>query len=105
MCACEIRIVLLLQCVGRRGKPNSRGGRICDSNDSFLLFRYRLSLLHCRGGIFIVLVNLSDGDYVVHRGDRVAQLIVEEVRMATVIEVERLPLGHGMRNGPCSTGR
>ena len=33
--------------------------------------------LDCRGNVGVILFNLSNGEYVIERGDRIAQLIIE----------------------------
>ena len=44
-----------------------------------------------RGNVGVVLFNFSDEDFPVAPGDRVAQLILEKIDMASVEEVEDLP--------------
>ncbi|HLL54769.1 MAG TPA: dUTP diphosphatase [Myxococcaceae bacterium] len=58
-----------------------------------------------RGEVQVVLVNLSNEAFTVRRGDRIAQLVVAEVRRAQLTEVAELagsPRGEG---GFGSTGR
>jgi dUTP pyrophosphatase len=58
-----------------------------------------------RGEVQVLLVNLSNEAFTVRRGDRIAQLVVAEVRRAQLTEVEELtgsPRGEG---GFGSTGR
>ncbi|MGI4877750.1 MAG: dUTP diphosphatase [Janthinobacterium lividum] len=58
-----------------------------------------------RGPVSICLVNLGADSVDIHRGDRIAQGVVAEVRQATLFEVEALDetvRGHG---GFGSTGR
>lgn len=43
-----------------------------------------------RGPLKVILFNLSDDEFKVNEGDRIAQLILEEVRMAPALEVEDL---------------
>lgn len=43
-----------------------------------------------RGPLKVILFNLSDEEFKVNEGDRIAQLILEEVRMAPAVEVEDL---------------
>jgi dUTP pyrophosphatase len=44
-----------------------------------------------RGNVGVVLFNHGPDDFVVHRGDRIAQLILEKISMAEVAEVTELP--------------
>lgn len=41
-----------------------------------------------RGNVGVVLFNLSNTDYEVHQGDRIAQLIVERISTPALVEVE-----------------
>ncbi|KAJ7095100.1 dUTPase-like protein [Mycena belliarum] len=43
-----------------------------------------------RGVVFVLLFNLSDKDFQVEEGDRVAQLIIERIHTPEVLEVEDL---------------
>jgi len=43
-----------------------------------------------RGKVFALLFNFSDADFTVEEGDRVAQLIIEQIRNPDVVEVEDL---------------
>lgn len=43
-----------------------------------------------RGEISVILINLGDEDFVIKRGDRIAQLVVTPVIRAEIIEVEAL---------------
>jgi dUTP pyrophosphatase len=43
-----------------------------------------------RGEVKVILANLGDEDFVVQRGDRIAQLVVAPVTHAAMIEVETL---------------
>ena len=44
-----------------------------------------------RGELCVLLINHGDEDFIVQRGDRVAQLIIAKVAMAEFCEVEELP--------------
>ena len=44
-----------------------------------------------RGNVGVVLFNHGDADFVVARGDRVAQLVLERISMAAAKEVQDLP--------------
>ena len=44
-----------------------------------------------RGNVGVVLFNHGDADFVVARGDRVAQLVLERISMAPAKEVQDLP--------------
>ena len=41
-----------------------------------------------RGNVGVVLFNLSNTDYEVHQGDRIAQLIVERISNPALVEVK-----------------
>lgn len=59
-----------------------------------------------RGEIAVALVNLDPREAVtVHRGDRIAQLIVQRVEEVRWVEVDRLPGTHRADGGFGSTGR
>ena len=57
-----------------------------------------------RGEIGAILVNHSNYDYVVRRGDRIAQLVVARVEMAEFEEVDELPESERGSGGYGSTG-
>lgn len=43
-----------------------------------------------RGEIKIILINLSEKDFVIHRGDRIAQMVLSKVYTAEIIEAKKL---------------
>ena len=43
-----------------------------------------------RGEVKVILANLGDEDFVIQRGDRIAQLVVAPVTHAAMVEVETL---------------
>ncbi len=43
-----------------------------------------------RGEIKVILVNLSNEDYVVHHGDRIAQMIISKHERVTIVSVSKL---------------
>lgn len=43
-----------------------------------------------RGEVKVILANLGDDDFVIQRGDRIAQLVVAPVTQAAMVEVEAL---------------
>ncbi|KIM67849.1 hypothetical protein SCLCIDRAFT_1209983 [Scleroderma citrinum Foug A] len=57
-----------------------------------------------RGPLFVLLYNLSDKDFEVHEGDRIAQLILERIYTPQVLEVESLEETARGTNGFGSTG-
>lgn len=57
-----------------------------------------------RGEIGIELINLSDEDYVVQPGDRIAQMVIKKVEQVTFEEVETLSETNRGKGGFGSTG-
>jgi len=57
-----------------------------------------------RGPVMVLLYNFSDDDFTVNPGDRIAQLILEEVRMAPILEVDDLEATARGAGGFGSTG-
>ncbi len=45
-----------------------------------------------RGEICVILINLSDSDYTVHDGDRIAQMIIARHEKAEMIETEEISI-------------
>ncbi len=43
-----------------------------------------------RGEIKVILINLSDSDFVINNGDRIAQLVIAKCEQMEVVEVEML---------------
>ena len=81
---------------------------------SGLAARYGVSLVNTpgtidsgyRGEIKLIVVNLDRGQPVtLHRGDRVAQLVVQRVEQARFVEVAELPASERGEGGHGSTGR
>jgi len=58
-----------------------------------------------RGQIFVALTNISDEDYTIHVGERIAQLVVMPVCVANISIVEELPDTQRGEGGFGSTGR
>lgn len=58
-----------------------------------------------RGEICVGLVNLGQEPQTIERGDRIAQLVIQRVEVATLIEVDRLPGTARGDGGFGSTGR
>ncbi len=70
--------------------------------------------LHCLGGVFdagyrgeynVLLVNLSDQPYHVQRGDKIAQLVVQPVTIAEIVETTELSDSARGTGGFGSTGK
>ncbi|KAH7888017.1 dUTP pyrophosphatase [Phlebopus sp. FC_14] len=57
-----------------------------------------------RGVVFVLLFNLSDNDFEVQEGDRIAQLIIEKIYTPDVMEVDHLEETARGANGFGSTG-
>lgn len=58
-----------------------------------------------RGELRVILINLGLEPFAVHRGDRIAQLLVQKVERATFREVVELPPSGRGAGGFGSTGR
>jgi dUTP pyrophosphatase len=57
-----------------------------------------------RGNVGVVLFNHGEEDFVIKRGDRIAQLILERICMADAVEVDELPGTERGEGGFGSTG-
>jgi dUTP pyrophosphatase len=57
-----------------------------------------------RGPIGVLLFNFDDTPFTVHRGDRIAQLIIEKIALPTITVVESLSGTDRGANGFGSTG-
>lgn len=58
-----------------------------------------------RGYVGVILLNTSDQPFVINRGDRIAQLIIEACHLATFIPVDYLDTTDRGAGGFASTGR
>lgn len=58
-----------------------------------------------RGEIKVILINLSSEDQVIHQGDRIAQMVVQKVEMATWKQVEELEVTERNAGGFGHTGK
>jgi deoxyuridine 5'-triphosphate nucleotidohydrolase len=58
-----------------------------------------------RGELIVILKNLGENDFVVAKGDRIAQGIVEKIYLAEVVEVKELPVTERGESGLGSTGK
>lgn len=58
-----------------------------------------------RGEVKIILINFSDEDFVIHRGDRIAQMVLSKVYIADVIETNELNDSHRGEGGFGHTGK
>lgn len=57
-----------------------------------------------RGPVGVILFNFGDNDFVINEGDRIAQLILEQIVMADVVEVDKLSETSRGSGGFGSTG-
>ncbi len=57
-----------------------------------------------RGEIIIIVSNLSFGDYIVEKGDKVAQLLIQKIEYPKIIEVKKLSESNRGRGRLGSTG-
>jgi dUTP pyrophosphatase len=58
-----------------------------------------------RGEVMVILINLSDQDFIIERGLRIAQIIVSRVMRTTMVQVEILDETDRNSGGFGSTGR
>ena len=58
-----------------------------------------------RGTVAVILANLGDEDFVLKRGDRIAQLVIAPVARAELVQVERLEESERGDGGFGHTGR
>jgi dUTP pyrophosphatase len=78
-----------------------------------LAFRFGLTVLNTpgtvdadyRGELCVLLINLGESDYIVKRGDRIAQLVIARVEMSELEEKDELPDSARGGGGYGSTGR
>jgi len=58
-----------------------------------------------RGELKVIVFNFSDRDFVINRGDRIAQLVIAEVITARVVETDNLESSHRGEGGFGHTGK
>ncbi len=58
-----------------------------------------------RGEIKVLMINFGNKDFVINRGDRIAQIIISKVEQASLIEVDKIPESRRGTNGFGSTGK
>jgi len=58
-----------------------------------------------RGELQVILINLGSEPFVIHRGDRIAQALVQRVEVVEFVEVSKLPESGRGAGGFGSTGR
>lgn len=58
-----------------------------------------------RGEITIILINFGSRDFQIYRGDRVAQMVINKIEQAHLIEIDELPESQRGSNGFGSTGK
>lgn len=79
---------------------------------SGLAIRHGITLLNTpgtidadyRGEIKVILINLGEEDFVINRGDRIAQMVICPVMIVELEEVEELSTTHRSDGGFGSTG-
>jgi len=79
---------------------------------SGLAFNFGITVLNApgtvdadyRGELCALLINLGDDDYIVRRGDRIAQIVLARVEMTEFCEAETLPESLRGEGGYGSTG-
>lgn len=57
-----------------------------------------------RGPVNVILFNFGDDDFIIKRGDRIAQLICEKIQQTDIVEVDDLEKTERGANGFGSTG-
>ena len=57
-----------------------------------------------RGEVMVLLVNLGDAPFTIARGERIAQLVVQRVERATLVEVDAIAATRRGAGGFGSTG-
>ena len=58
-----------------------------------------------RGEVMVPLINLGESEFVIKRGERIAQMIVAPVAKATIVEIETLTSTDRGSGGFGSTGQ
>lgn len=58
-----------------------------------------------RGEVLVGIVNLGRTEHVFRAGDKVAQILIQKVEYATLVEVDTLPVSERGKQGFGSTGR
>jgi dUTP pyrophosphatase len=58
-----------------------------------------------RGELQVIMINLGDASFEIHRGDRIAQLLAQKVESVEFREVAELPASDRGQGGFGSTGR
>jgi dUTP pyrophosphatase len=58
-----------------------------------------------RGEVGIILFNFGEDDYIVHRGDRIAQMVICSLPEARIVEIEQLDTTQRGAGGFGHTGR
>ena len=64
----------------------------------------KILIIICRGPVGVVLFNHSEDDFIINAGDRIAQLILEQIITPDVVEVEELSSTERGAGGFGSTG-
>jgi len=57
-----------------------------------------------RGELMVLLINHGEEEFIINRGDRIAQMVINKVEMADFIETEELPDSSRGSGGYGSTG-
>ena len=58
-----------------------------------------------RGEVKIIMMNFGDEPFVIHRGDRIAQLVVSKIYQANIIETDNLNSSQRGEGGFGHTGK
>lgn len=57
-----------------------------------------------RGEINLIMINFSEKDFTINRGDRIAQMVINKIELPTIVEVEDLDSTERETGGFGSTG-
>lgn len=92
----------------RMAIPSGYVGLIWDKSGISLQGLHRLAGVvdsSYRGEVKVVMINLSDGPFVIEKGRKIAQMLIQPIQSVNVIEVEELENTSRGESGFGSTGK